>query len=103
MINLFLKPTPDEIVSSKAALPLLLIIWIIPTLAILLYTIGDLLWYFGNNGLVTSFYSDNFTGPYEANMWIVNQLGLVGMCLLIVLAYFYINITRSIVIAVFYE
>ena len=73
----------------------ILFLWIPTTFAILVFAIGDLLWAFGNPWLIDEYYASRFSGPAEANIWLLNELGFVGCILGCILLFCYFKLTLN--------
>lgn len=72
---------------------LILFLWVPTTIAIFLYILGDLLWAFGNSCLITDYYTSRFSGPLEANLWLIKELGIMGVAFGIACLICYYNLT----------
>lgn len=69
----------------------ILFLWVPTTFGMIMFVIGDLLWAFGNPCLITDYYTSRFSGPMEANLWILNQIGtLASMVGIMFLIYYFI-------------
>ncbi len=72
---------------------LILLLWVPVTIGIFMFIIGDLLWAFGNTCLIADYYTSRFSGPLEANLWILDLVGPSAWILGIVLLICYFKLT----------
>lgn len=57
----------------------ILFLWVPVTFGMIMFIIGDLLWAFGNPCLIADYYTSRFSGPTEANLWLIKELGIMGI------------------------
>lgn len=72
---------------------LILFLWVPATFGIFMFVIGDLLWAFGNPCLITDYYTSRFSGPLEANLWLIEEMGIIGIGFGIACLICYYNLT----------
>jgi len=71
----------------------ILFIWVPVTLGIIMFVIGDLLWAVGNTCLITDYYTSRFSGPLEANLWLLEDIGIFGCIMGLSLLFCYFKLT----------
>ncbi len=71
----------------------ILFLWVPVTFGMIMFVIGDLLWAFGNPCLITDYYTSRFSGPMEANLWLIEEIGIGGCVFILFLLVSYIKIT----------
>ena len=97
-----MRVTSDEVWEAKLYLPLFLIMWIPQTLAVALTLWYHIRWqYFGITEGINPFYTNRFKTSWDSYMWLVGEIGWVGMGLFCIVAIGYLWMTRKIVIAFF--
>jgi len=98
-----MRITSDEVWEAKLYLPLFLIIWIPQTIAVIATLYYHIRWqYFGITEGISPFYTNRFATSWDSYMWIIGEIGWVGMGLFCILAIAYLWLTRKIVVAFFY-
>lgn len=70
--------TEEEFCENVEMLPIVLVLWIPMTLSGLIFVFGDVLWFFGDTYLVTEYYTRRFSGPIDANLWLIGEIGIFG-------------------------
>lgn len=94
----------NEINEAKDHLPLILILWIPMTLVAVSTLWYHIRWqYFGITEGINPFYTNKFDASWDSYIWIIGQIGWVGMGLFCLLAIGYIWMTRKVIIAFFLQ
>lgn len=93
--------TSEEIWELKEKLPLLLIFWIPQTIPLLMGLFYHIRWqYFGITEGINPYYTDRFKTSWDSYIWLISEIGWVGMIVLCFLAIAYLLFTYIIVILI---
>lgn len=91
-----------EVWEAKLYLPLILLFWIPMTLLAILALWYHLRWqYFGITEGVTAFYVSRFNTSWDSYMYILGEIGWIGLGLLLLLSISYLYLTRLVIIIIY--
>ena len=99
----YLRVTDDEILEVKIYLPLTLLFWIPITFAVGLALFYHIRWdYFGITDGVSQYYLNNFESSFESYLWMISEIGIIGMSFFSLLAICYLWMWGKVWVAIFY-
>lgn len=98
-----LRVTDDEKFEAKLHLPLILLLWIPMTIGVGMALFYHIRWdCFGITEGINPFYTNQFESSLHSYLWIVGEIGIVGMGLCTLLAVGYLWMWRKVCIGIFY-
>ncbi|MEK6878521.1 MAG: hypothetical protein AABY22_02885 [Nanoarchaeota archaeon] len=103
-IKVAVRITSDDVFTAKITLPVILLLWIPITLAVTLSIFYHIRWdYFGIIDDISPFYTKRFKSSYDSYMWIISEIGWVGMIMFSLCSISYLWMTRQVIIGIFYR
>lgn len=98
-----MRVTSDEVLEAKSYIPLFLMLWIPQTIGVIATLYYHIRWqYFGITEGINPFYTSRFKTSWDSYMWIIGEIGWVGMALFCLVAIGYLWMTKKIMVAFFY-
>lgn len=92
----------EEIIEARIILPLTLIFWVPATICVIATLWGLIAWdIFGNTNYVTEFYTSRFESGMDSCLWILGDMGVVGIIFCVAMGVGYIWLCRQVLIGIF--
>jgi hypothetical protein len=88
---------------SSIMVPILLLFWIPMTIGVVASLYYHIRWdYFGITEGINPYYTTNFESSLDSYLWVASQLGFIGMSLFVLLAIFYLLISKTLIEVILY-